>query len=218
MYSFVTPTILASIIIFSLILFGIYFYFRRLANRITIKQNSFAVMRVAGKDIKWTLKDLPKNIPLPFTFEIVVNPFGKEVYHYIVAPFSRARKIARILKAKDDEDFELYTTGSTLIGAYVKGGAKLEDIDIKKIKFSKVNEIGESAVVQFVFNKKEDGGISANIRVLISAPSPYQAKEILSEIKSIFAGFRIVEVKNRDFLHSIDFRSFNENEKIILKT
>ena len=174
----------------------------------------FSVFEVDSE--KKSLDVLLGVIAPPFAFEVAVDQIGKVPKLYLVVPASKAKKVSRELGAKEVGDYDLYNPGGVHLGAYLKGSGSISDVEIDKIDFTEVNEIGEGAVVQFVFNKKSRGILEANVRVLISAPSQYQAKEILARIKSSIPAFKLIEVKSADFMQYVDSRLFNSKESLEL--
>jgi len=170
-------------------------------------------------ELEKDLKNIEKSLratSLPAVFEVAINQIGDTPKYYLAVPSSNAEGIAKTLHAKIVDDYELYYTNGEHIGAYLKNDVSFSDFDIDSIDFSEVNEVGEGAVVQFILNKKQGEQFEANARVLVSAPSPYQAKEIMSSIKTSLKGFDFVQVKNNDFMQLVDSRRFDPKESIMI--
>jgi len=162
------------------------------------------------------LKNVLSKIDVPFTFEIAVSQLGKEKACYISLPSGRSKNVISRLGGKRIYDYDLYYPGGSVIGAYAKGEGSLKDINAEVVDFSEVNEIGEGAVVQFVFRKKGRGRFTANVRALVSAPSPYQAKEILNSIKSSMSGVKMTDIKNDTFIDRVNSRTFDGSDSVVL--
>lgn len=152
----------------------------------------------------------------PFVLEVAVDQLGHSPSSYVAVTAKRSKRILNELDVKEVSDYELYYPGGVHIGAYFKGEGAIADINMSKIDFSEVNEIGEGAVVQFVFHKKVGGKFKVNIRILVSAPSSYQAKEIFSRIKSFMPSAKLVEVSSTEFLTRVNSREFEPKESMTL--
>lgn len=210
---FVTPNVIAIVIIAVLLISGLMSLARRREG--SYKRGKGFVVLELKKNVDSVGKIL-ETVRLPFTFEVAVDQFGHSPNCYIVVPAKHSRKIKDELDAKEVADYELYYPGGVHMGAYLKGEGALTDMDISKIDFSEVNEIGEGAVVQFVFRNKRDGKFEVNIRILVSAPSSYQAKEIFSRIKSSMPSVKLVEISSKEFLTRVNSREFEPKESMTL--
>lgn len=177
------------------------------------RRKNFVIFEVSHSKVQDLAKIL-KTIAPPFTLEVAVSQLGKEKSFYIALPAGRAKTLENVLGAKRVEDYDLYYPGGAVSGGYASGEESIKSINLDSVDFGEVNEIGEGAVVQLVFNKKSREGVSANVRVLASAPSSYQAKEIILRIKSSLAHMKLkfTEVKSSEFVESVNARSFSENE------
>jgi len=164
---------------------------------------------------KEKLAEIFKRINFPSALEIVVQHLGKEPNYYLVFPekyFKRARFLLNGgfpgIQAKEVDDYALFHHAGETAGAYGEAldNDKFFNLDFKRIDFSKVNEVAESALIQILFNpfKKER---RFEIRFLSSAPSLYQAKEILGAIVSAFGEYKIREPQNKKlFINKVNFR------------
>jgi len=210
----VTSNLAAAILLFLLVLSGSSMGFRRLLV-MQKKRRKFVVLEVPNDKAK-DLKKLLTAVTPPFTLEVAVSQLGKDKSFYITLPAGRAGSVESALGAKRVNDYELYYPGGTVLGGYATGDDAVEDVNPDSIDFGAVNEIGEGAVVQLVFSKKRKGEFLANVRTLVSAPSSYQAKEIISKIKKSLDHVKFTEVKSEDFIDSVNSRDFNEKELIRL--
>jgi len=179
------------------------------------KRKKFEVFKIQYDSVK-DLKSIISSVTAPFTFEVAVSQLGNEKAIYITVPSGRGKSVVDKLNAKKVDDYDLYYPGGTVLGAYAGGSGSLKGISADSIDFSEVNEIGEGVVVQFIFKKKRGRRVTANVRTLVSAPSSYQAKEILNRIKHSLAGLKMTEVKNEDFVSNVNNRVFDGSESVVL--
>lgn len=210
---FVTPNIIALVILTVLAVIGSTAALRRLRGSYE-RRKKFMVLEL-DKNIS-DIRSVLSEIKSPFVFEIAVTQLKSKPSCYITIPTNRSKKYMAKLGAQEVEDYETYYPNGVHIGAYLKGRGTLSDLDISKIDFGEINEIGESAVVQFVLRKIKKGELETNVRLLVSAPSTYQAKEILSRIKSSLGKFKFVEVNNVEFMARVNLRTFEPKESLIL--
>jgi hypothetical protein len=152
----------------------------------------------------------------PFVLEIVIHLLGREVNYYLAVPAARANRLKKRLAARQAEDYAVHYAGGTNLGFYFKKDSPEPRFDLKKIDSSAINEIGEAVVLQLVGQEKRGKNLVANLRLLITAPSPYRAKEILAGLKPAFFGLKRIEVANLDFFHRLIFREFSPKEAILL--
>jgi len=75
---------------------------------------------------------------------------------------------------------------------------------------------GSPQLFSLFFAKPGGGKLETNVRLLVSAPSTFQAKEILSRIKSSLGKFEFVEVNNIEFMTRINLRKFEPKESLML--
>lgn len=210
---FVTPNVIAIVVLTVLSVSGL-MALVRYAEGVHKGGRRFVVLKLR-ENIDSVGKVL-EIVRLPFVFEVAVDQLGHSPSSYVAVAAKHSGRVLKELNAKEVSDYELYYPGGVHVGAYLKGERALADMDISKIDFSEVNEIGEGAVVQFVFHKKVGEKFEVNIRVLASAPSSYQAKEILSRIKSSMPSAKLVEVSNTEFLTRVNSREFEPKESMIL--
>lgn len=210
---FVTPNIIALVILTVLVVIGSAAVIRRLRGSYE-RRRKFMVLKLDKNtsDIRSILNEIKS----PFVFEIAVAQLGSKPSCYITVPISQSKKFMIKLGAKEVDDYETYYPNGVNIGAYLKGDGALADFNIDKIDFGEINEIGEGAVVQFVLRKIKKGELETNVRLLVSAPSMYQAKEILSRIKSSLGKFKFVEVNNVEFMTRVNLRTFEPKELLML--
>ncbi|HOF50459.1 MAG TPA: hypothetical protein PLH22_02155 [Candidatus Colwellbacteria bacterium] len=200
-------------LIFSLLLFPL---FRLLFHRLFVENHELEIIEIfPDKDEKAVAKLIDK-IDFKAAIEISVRHLGKDVEYYMVVPrvfLERAKKFVKEVlpnaRFKKTEDYPLFNySGVTLAKAVVaESENQVRDIDFGKIDFSKVNEVGEGAVVQVVHTPRVPG-VNFEIRILSSAPSEYQAREIMDAIAdSGFKGIKVREPKDKvKFIHTINFR------------
>lgn len=208
---FVTPNVIAIVVLTVLLVSSFMALFRRMGGA---RKGDIVVLKLR-ENIDSVDKVL-EIVHLPFVLEVAVDQLGHGPICYIAVAAKHSKRVLNELSAEEISDYELYYPGGVHMGAYLKGERALADMDISKIDFSEVNEIGEGAVVQFVFHKKVGEKFEVNIRILVSAPSSYQAKEILSRIKSSMPSVKLVEVSNTEFLTRVNSREFEPKESMTL--
>jgi hypothetical protein len=213
MFRFLSPVdTISSLALLVLAIFGL------VELAVAFKHNHYSnrkhliILRVSPQIVVNKVGDFIKSIRPPFTFEMAVHHLGREVYYYVILPRKRAKELAVREGISEVDDYNLFHHGGEHLGAYLRGGDACPIVDVEKIDFSRVNEIGEGVVVQMVFGHKRGRKLSANFRILVSAPSNYQAKEILAAIKPSFAGSNLVESRGDDFINRVNFREFDKKQ------
>jgi hypothetical protein len=216
MFEFLSPVdTVSSLMLLGLAVFGLVEFAGSLGHRYYLNKKHLVILSVSPEVVAGKIKDFVRSIKPPFTFEIVIHHLGKEVNYYVVLPRKRANELTVRTGIKEVGDYGLFHHGGEHLGAYLKGGRDAWlNIDLEKIDFSRVNEIGEGVVIQMVLGKKRGRRPAVNLRLLISAPSSYQAKEILAAIKPSFAGFSLIESCGDDFISRVNFREFSEKETV----
>ncbi len=179
------------------------------------KRKHFVIYEVPYDAVK-NLKSILGLVHPPFTFEVAVSQLGKEKSYYLTLPSHRAGKLKGLSGARKIDDYDVYYPGGTVVGGYGVSEKTIDKLDIDKIDFSGVNEIGEGAVVQFVVKKKGGGKLTVNIRALVSAPSSFQAKEIFAGMKDSLKGVQLREVKSAEFINMVNAREFSDKEAATL--
>ena len=213
MFKFLSPVdtisslALLVLAVFGLIELAIVFKHNHYLNR-----KHLIVLRVDPQMVVGKIGDFMKSIKPPFTFEVAVHHLGKEIYYYVILPRKRAGELVAREGISEVDDYNPFHHGGEHLGAYLRGGDACPIVDVGKIDFSKVNEIGEGVVVQMIFGRKRGRKLSVNFRILVSAPSNYQAKEILAAIKPSFPGFNLIESRGDNFINQVNFREFDEKQ------
>ncbi len=185
-----------------------YFFIRRKFTLMEIPKSYF--LKEKGNFL-----DLFRMLPTPFVFEMAVHQLGKEVHCYIGVPERMAKKLYDLTGAKKTNEFHVYKSGGSHLGFYLDG--ELNEFNPAEADFSKMNEIGEGALLQFLVTGSGSTKKSSNMRVLISAPTPYQAQEIASTLNHSLEPLKALSVgKNmREFIHRLTFREFDEREAVV---
>jgi hypothetical protein len=210
----VTSNVVALILLAILSITGSFSAFRFFGR--TYKTNrKFVILEVDSSKTK-EINRVLSGVSPPFTLEVAVSQLGKQESVYIGLPANKAKKIKQSLDAKFIRDYHPYYPGGFVVGGYAKSEDSIENVSLDSIDFSEVNEIGEGAVVQFLVSKKSRGNLLANVRVLVSAPSSYQAKEILGDIKKSLEHIKFTETKSDEFVERFNGRVFNEKELVKL--
>ena len=194
--------------------FGLYKIFSILRHKSFLERRELRVFKIEPAEVGMPLNIFIRALKPPFSFEVAVQHLGAERGYYLVVPKGRAKKLRELKGLKEIRDYHIFHSGGENLGAYFKDSDKWPQVSFDEIDFSKVNEIGEAAVVQFVFSKKRRGHAVANLRIAASAPSSFQAKEILSALKTSFGEFSAVGSKSEEFMHLINSREFEPDEKM----
>lgn len=223
MTDYLTLTNLTAIfVLFLLLLVGFVSFAKQRAYKIHSARTQLKVLKI--KPVAYdNLSEILKTIEMPFVFEASVHQLGKDVNYYLIVPASRIEetkdKIGDGIELVDD--YNVFHSGGSHIGIAVhkKNDWLIVSFPelIRNLDFSKVNEIGEGVAIQLVGGKKTKEGLAANLRIMISAPTPYQAQEILLSLKPAFDGFKLLENKSKSFIEKFVFRQFDNEESVIWK-
>ncbi|MDD5098742.1 MAG: hypothetical protein PHP35_00105 [Candidatus Colwellbacteria bacterium] len=158
-----------------------------------------------------------KKVSFPIAFDVVVQHLGKERENYFIVSRKYAERAERELKdhwpgvsISMSHDYLIFHHGGfydafrVAIPEHEFGGH-----DISAVDLSKINEIGEGALIRFF---RDPGDKSADIKVLgmFSAPSERQLMEVESVVKKSFEGRKILKPRNKDEV----FEAFNSTEEI----
>lgn len=164
---------------------------------------------------KGRLLDLFRVLPTPFVFEVAVHQLGKEIHCYIGVPRGMTEELCELTKAKKTKEFHVYSSGGSHLGFYLKG--ELNEFNLNEVDFSKVSEIGEGAMLQFLVTGGGWAKKWANMRVLISAPTPYQAQEVADTLNPSLKSLKASPVGRgmREFVHRLTFREFDVREAAV---
>lgn len=168
------------------------------------------------------LNETLKSLPPSFTLEIAVHQLGKDVNYYLIVPSFRSEEVKNKISGAVEiaDDYSTFYSGGGHIGVTAqKDNWLLSSLQglVEGLDFSKVNEIGEGVIIQLIFNKDEKDRLLTNFRIAISAPTPYQAQEILMSLKPSFSEFKLSEVKNSGFMGKVVSRQFDEKEAVVWK-
>jgi hypothetical protein len=185
-----------------------YFFIRRKFILMEIPMSYFS-------DEKEKLMDLFRILPTPFVFEMAVHQLGKEIHCYIGVTERMTKKLQDLTGSKKANEFHVYKSGGSHLGFYLEG--YLDKFNPAEVDFSKMSEIGEGALLQFLVTGGGSAKKSSNMRVLISAPTPYQAQEITDTLNPSLEPLKALSVgKNmREFIHRLTFREFDEREAVV---
>lgn len=164
---------------------------------------------------KSRLLDLFRILPTPFVFEMAAHQLGKEVHCYVGVPEKIVKEIYDLTGAKRANEFHVYNSGGSHLGFYLKG--EFDKFNPNELDFSKVSEIGEGVLLQFLVTGDGWAKKRVNMRVLISAPTSYQAKEVADTFNLSLEPLKASPVsKNmREFVHRLTFREFDASEAIV---
>jgi hypothetical protein len=168
------------------------------------------------------LNETLKLLTPPFTLEIAIHQLGKDVNYYLIVPSFRLEEVKNKISGAVEvvDDYGIFYSGGGHIGLIAqKDNWLLSSFQglVEGLDFSKVNEIGEGVVIQLIFNKDEKDRLLTNFRIAISAPTPYQAQEILMSLKPSFGEFKLSEIKSAGFMAKVVSRQFDEKEAVVWK-
>ncbi|MDD5710654.1 MAG: hypothetical protein PHV43_00930 [Candidatus Colwellbacteria bacterium] len=213
MFRFLSPIdTISSLALLVLAVFGLVQLSTALRHSLYLNRRHLIILRIDPRLVTDRIGDFLGSIRPPFTFEAAVHYLGREVNYYVVLPRKRARELMAREGINEVDDYDLFHHGGEHLGAYLKGGEVCPAIDVGKIDLSKVNEIGEGVAIQMVFGRRRGRKLMANFRILVSAPSNYQAKEILAAIKPSFPGFNLIESRSDDFISRVNFREYDAKQ------
>lgn len=167
-------------------------YFRR---RWSGNQRIFKIY-ADTEEIDFLIGNLPQKMP-PFILEATVPHLGKKIEFFVSAGKNEKEVIATIkkhlpaAKIEETEDFSIFYHGGETIVSLVEAGRHFK---FSRLNFSKINEVGESCLLQMLRGFGKNNRIE--IRLLVSAPSQFQAKEIFRSIIPNPEDGKIIKVKN----------------------
>jgi len=207
--------ILSTGALLALALLGLYKVFVAMKHRTFLDHKDLRVLKVDLGEIGMSIDSFVKSIKPPFVFEVAVQHLGKETTYYLIVSKSRVKNFASTRGLNEVGDYHLYHSGGEHLGAYFKDGRLWPQISLEKINFSKVNEVGEGAVTQFVFGKRRGEKTVVNLRIVASAPSMFQAREIMNDLKGSFGEYNSVDSSGEEFVHMVNSREFEPGEEML---
>ncbi|KKW09625.1 MAG: hypothetical protein UY47_C0008G0001, partial [Parcubacteria group bacterium GW2011_GWB1_49_7] len=144
MFGFDSPIYTVSALaLLALAVFGLYEIFSLLRHRNFLEHKDFMVLSLDQTKLGMSVRDFIQSIRPPFTFEIAVHQIGKRVNYYLVMPRKRAQSLVGLGGISEAQDYALFHPGGEHVGLYLKGDSQWPKVDLSKIDFSKVNEVGE---------------------------------------------------------------------------
>jgi len=207
--------ILAAFII--LVFFGAWFLFYKL-RKMPVGER-INLFKISNQEKIRDLLEILMKTGCPFILEIAVHHLGKERNYYLAVEAKQRARFLKIVKGRliqsalsESEDYYIFHHDGHFVAncAELNGGDDFVGFDWSQIDFSKVNEVGEGALAQFLFNPaSEKTSKKVELRLMASAPSLYQAKEILDSMTASFsgAGVKLTSPKNlQSLIHKINFR------------
>lgn len=197
-----------------LILFAIVILFQKLR---TVIKKPAQLFRVDGPASINRLLETLSTVNFPFVLELAIHHLGKKKNCYLAVSEQHKNQLLGLLKKKlpeitlkEAEDYYVFHHGGKTVALWseLANNEKLLDFDWQEIDFSEVNEVGEGAVIQAFVNlpsKKTKGEVE--LRLVVSAPSLYQAQEILGLISRSFSKIKFKTPRNIDsFIRKFTFR------------
>jgi len=213
---YLTPTTIALIILALLLIFAAMPLTRYLRHSLSLRHRLIILELPASFSGEDKIKSLLSGLQVPFIFEMAVHHLGKEVHSYLLVPKIYADETKRKTGSKEAHDYNIYHSGGSHLGFYLKP-LSIPSFDSGIIDFSRINEVGEGAVVQLIVKKQNGGKRLANLRVLVSAPTSYQAQEISLGINSSLNDFKPIAVTRglQEFIHRVNYREFDEEQATV---
>ena len=195
-----------------LIFFGVVILFQKLGE---VAKKPAQLFKVGEQASINRLLGALSTVNFPFILELAVHHLGKEKNCYLAVSDRHKNQLLNLLKKKlpeiilkEAEDYYVFHHDGKTVAFWADSvnDEKLFDFDWQKIDFSEVNEVGEGAVAQVLFNFEKDKK-PAELRLMASAPSSYQANEILNLISRSFSQVKFKTPKNiNSFIHKFTFR------------
>ena len=197
---------------------GLYRVTMILKHKTFLDRKDLCVLKIDPKGIGINIDVFIRAIKPPFVLEVAIQHLGKERAYYLIMPRRKARGILPTKGLSEIRGYHLFHSGGEHLGAYFKDGKAWPQVSLEKINFSKVNEVGEGAVAQFVFGRKKGGKTAANLRIVASAPSVFQAREIMNSLKGSFGEYNSVDSSGEEFVHMVNAREFDSGEEMLWGT
>ncbi len=168
-----------------------------------------------------TMKKIFKLFAPPFSIEIAVHQIGKKIHNYLIVPAAYLDKTVSLSGGREVRDYNIYHPGGINLGYSLKtkdnSSASLDAFlrMLKDLDFSKVDEIGEGAMFQLILGERPNGNLFiGNARILVSAPTPHQAEEIVESLKKGLSGCRWGEEKDHSFIDAATYRKLGRSEGV----
>ena len=197
---------------------GLYKVFVILKHKTFLDRKDLSILKIDPKEIGANIDVCIQAIKPPFTLEIAIQHLGKEKSYFLILPKGKARGLSSTKGFTEVKDYHFFHSGGEHLGAYFKDGQGWPSLSLDKVNFSRVNEVGEGAVVQFVFGKRKRGKASVNLRIAASAPSVAQAREIMNSLKGSFGEYNSVDSSSEEFIHMMNTREFDPAEAMLWGT
>ncbi|PIR98697.1 MAG: hypothetical protein COT88_00305 [Candidatus Colwellbacteria bacterium CG10_big_fil_rev_8_21_14_0_10_41_28] len=192
--------------------FGLFKLIQIYTHKIYLGNKDYVVLRLNPISLGKSVDSFIKSIKPPFSFEVSIHQLGKDVSYYLVVPRKRVKELIDTPGVEEAHEYSVFYSTGQHVGAYIKGIETWPDVDLDRIDFSKVNEVGEGVTIQFLVNKRTRKGNLANLRIAVSAPSSFQANEIMASLKNSFLKYKVVETSSMEFLREVSLREFSEKE------
>jgi hypothetical protein len=144
----------------------------------------------------------------PWILEVLVPHLGRRTEFFISSPVNpdwslRLKKIAPAIRMAEEEKSPslFHPAGEHLVFELISD----QPVRIARFNFSEINELGESCLIQIVHRAKKRN----EARLLVSAPSSFQAEEIAGKIIPAGEGIKMRKPRSRDeLIEKINFRKF----------
>lgn len=206
---------LSEITLLILAVLGAYKVFVFFKHKTFLDRKDLSVLKIDPKDIGVGIDVFVRAIKPPFTLEVAVQHLGVEKMYYLILPRRRAQALVSTKGLSEVKDYHLFHSGGEHLGAYFKDGDTWPKTSFERLDFSKVNEVGEGAVAQFTFGRRRGGRTATNLRIVASAPSIFQAREIMNTLKGSFSEYNSVDSSGDDFIHMVNTREFDPREQML---
>lgn len=191
------------------------FLFRSVKRKATLsKLNSDMIIIPFSRENISGVKKIISSVNFPVVADIAMAHIGKAPNIYLSSmkkDFPKIKKVADNLfpggYGIEEEDYSVFHHG----GFHEALSCEMErseaaEFDFSSMDFSKVNEIGEGAAIKMAIIP----GKKVNIRMIFSAPSQFQLREIVNSVAAPFKGRGCRAPKNKD----IAVKDFNSPDFI----
>ncbi len=201
-----------------LVVLGVYKVAVILKHKTFLDRKDLSILKIDPNEIGVNIDVFVRAVKPPFTFEVAIQHLGKERAYYLIVPKRKARNLLSTKGLTEVKDYHLFHSGGEHLGAYFKEGSTWPQVSLEKINYSRVNEVGEGAVVQFIFGRRRRGKTVTNLRIVASAPSVFQAREVMNSLKGSFGEYNSVDSSGEEFVHMVNAREFDPGEQMLWGT
>jgi hypothetical protein len=200
-------------LIITIVLFMSFIFYagKKIKRRLGLARTNFSMLRLScSEKSQEEIKSVIDSIKFPVALDLVVEHIGRKADIFISSlnkDFPKLRKkvrenVSEHYEVREDDYLVFHHGGEYEVLACDMPREEAFDIDLVSVDMSKVNEIGEGAVVRMVFVL----GCDVSVQMFFSAPSQFQLREIIKGVTNSFKGNNCKVPKNKDLVIK-DFNS-----------